>query len=701
MTSGVGTNMTVLDTETTGGTTTKGKKPSTLQQEEKKANDREHPGRGRPHRNSHRKYITESSMSVAARLLRWNDLKILLRVRRPRKLLSYIHCSLGTRQFSYLLEMDSGQPALPWAKVRQLVNAATAASPPTNDPPQGTTQTTVTKVDKGKAKVTEEIQAPARTTGRRLHGIVIGEQTTSACLTHPGSSTEDRRANPVLLQRIQRLTSTRPDGDVTKTTEETVKFLLPRLFSSKKGTQDSFSSVEFGGDSPPSPISMRSFSGMDYCEYPPPLANTAETQAFRIFVATWNVGGKPPHKGLNLNDFLPSDDQSDIYVLGFQEIVPLNAGNVLVIEDNEPAAKWLGLINQALNKSPAHNNSNSLSSLLFFHKPSLKTVIKSFRTVPGRQLKSCNCTSSETERKYYRDSCFGCQQAQLRREEYSSEDEAEESNSFIISDIHQKFCLVACKQMVGIFVTVWVRRELAQYVSHLRISCVGRGIMGYLGNKGCISVSMSLHQTSFCFVCSHLASGEKEGDELRRNSDVIEILKNTQFRRVCRDSLISRVADKILGHDRIIWLGDLNYRIALSYSETKKLLQDNAWDALFEKDQLKMEREAGRVFKGWKEGKIYFAPTYKYSDNSDAYAGEVATSKKKRRTPAWCDRILWHGDGIVQLSYIRGESRFSDHRPVCAVFLVEVEVLDGRLRKDLSTQCMNVGVEELLSASWN
>lgn len=39
-----------------------------------------------------------------------------------------------------------------------------------------------------------------------------------------------------------------------------------------------------------------------------------------------------------------------------------------------------------------------------------------------------------------------------------------------------------------------------------------------------------------------------------------------------------------------------------------------------------------------------------------------------------CDRILWRGNGIEQLSYIRGESRFSDHRPVCAVFAAEVEV---------------------------
>lgn len=48
-----------------------------------------------------------------------------------------------------------------------------------------------------------------------------------------------------------------------------------------------------------------------------------------------------------------------------------------------------------------------------------------------------------------------------------------------------------------------------------------------------------------------------------------------------------------------------------------------------------MERAAGRVFSGFQEGQIFFAPTYKYSQNSDAYAGETTKSKRKRRTPAW------------------------------------------------------------------
>ncbi|KAJ6412293.1 hypothetical protein OIU84_005368 [Salix udensis] len=207
-----------------------------------------------------------------------------------------------------------------------------------------------------------------------------------------------------------------------------------------------------------------------------------------------------------------------------------------------------------------------------------------------------------------------------------------------------RYCLVACKQMVGIFLTVWVKSDLRDDVRNLKVSRVGRGLMGYLGNKGSISISMSLHQTSFCFICSHLTSGQKEGDELRRNSDVMEILRKTRFPRVhTRGDKNS--PQTILDHDRIIWLGDLNYRIALPYRAVKTLVEMHNWRELLENDQLRIEQRRGRVFNGWNEGKIYFPPTYKYSNNSDRYAGDDRHPKGKRRTPAWCDRILWYGRG--------------------------------------------------------
>lgn len=48
---------------------------------------------------------------------------------------------------------------------------------------------------------------------------------------------------------------------------------------------------------------------------------------------------------------------------------------------------------------------------------------------------------------------------------------------------NSRYCLVASKQMVGIFLTVWVRSELRDHVRNMKVSCVGRGLMGYLGNK--------------------------------------------------------------------------------------------------------------------------------------------------------------------------------------------------------------------------
>ncbi|CAD6249470.1 unnamed protein product [Miscanthus lutarioriparius] len=455
-----------------------------------------------------------------------------------------------------------------------------------------------------------------------------------------------------------------------------------------------------------------------------PRRPNVDTREYRVFVGTWNVGGKPPDSSVNLEEFLQIEGLPDIYVLGFQEIVPLNAGNVLVVEDNEPAGKWMELIYQALNRPPAPDGQSSgdelsppestssyypqsqgrqgvrdpsnaaipkssSGGLLSAQKPPppLKMVNKSYR-VDNALVKTCTCMSDP--------STMQRRAREMREFLYRVEAAAASPNRGADDDAlpsieggdqrgGMNYCLIARKQMVGIFLSVWVRRELVQYIGHLRVDCVGRGIMGRLGNKGCIAMSMTLHHTSICFVCCHLASGEKEGDEVRRNSDVAEILKNAQFPRICKVPG-QRVPEKIIDHDRIIWLGDLNYRVSLSYEETKTLLEENEWDILLEKDQLAMERQAGRVFKGWKEGKIYFAPTYKYKRNSDSYVWDTAKSKKKRRTPAWCDRILWHGQGIEQLQYIRGEFRLSDHRPVCSVFVVEADVDSGsKIRKGYST----------------
>nr|GMD15471.1 type I inositol polyphosphate 5-phosphatase 4 [Ipomoea batatas] len=477
-------------------------------------------------------------------------------------------------------------------------------------------------------------------------------------------------------------------------------------------------------------------------------SQVTDVNNYRIFVATWNVGGKSPPDDLSLDEWLHTSSPADIYVLGFQEIVPLNAGNVLGTEDNGPARKWLALIRKTLNSMPDTSGSyyapspipnpiveldadfegstrESASSL--FHRRSFQSFSRSMR------MRESEFSMPQPRFDHRFSVCDRVVYGQMHNDYDpndhwgggSSDDEngPDDSpglysppsyNGSISMDDRDKqttvqsnkYCLVASKQMVGIFLTVWIKADLRDDVCNLKVSCVGRGLMGYLGNKGSISVSMSLHQTSFCFVCSHLTSGQKEGDELRRNSDVLEILKKTRFPRV-HGTGDENSPQTILEHDRIIWLGDLNYRIALSYRTAKALVEMRNWRVLLENDQLRIEQRKGRVFTGWSEGRIYFPPTYKYSSNSDRYAGEDTHPKEKRRTPAWCDRILWCGRGLHQMSYVRAESRFSDHRPVYSIFLAEVESINrNRIRKSLSISSSRIEVEELLPYShgydgWN
>ena len=49
------------------------------------------------------------------------------------------------------------------------------------------------------------------------------------------------------------------------------------------------------------------------------------------------------------------------------------------------------------------------------------------------------------------------------------------------------FVRIISKQMVGIFLTIWVRRSLRKHIQNVKVSTVGVGVMGFIGNKVCFS----------------------------------------------------------------------------------------------------------------------------------------------------------------------------------------------------------------------
>lgn len=54
---------------------------------------------------------------------------------------------------------------------------------------------------------------------------------------------------------------------------------------------------------------------------------------------------------------------------------------------------------------------------------------------------------------------------------------------------------------------------------------------------------MSVHQTVFCFICTHLTAGEKEADAAKRNADVLEIHRRTRFNLHSAMGLPTRIYD--------------------------------------------------------------------------------------------------------------------------------------------------------------
>ncbi|KAI6241211.1 Phosphoinositide 5-phosphatase [Aphelenchoides fujianensis] len=226
----------------------------------------------------------------------------------------------------------------------------------------------------------------------------------------------------------------------------------------------------------------------------------------------------------------------------------------------------------------------------------------------------------------------------------------------------ESYVVLACEQLVGVCIIVFIRLELLGRMRELAISDVKTGLGGATGNKGSVAVRLTVDSTSICFVCSHFAAGQNE--IANRNDDFATAWRKIRF----------QSGRQIEAHDVIIWLGDFNYRISLSGEEVKAAVRAGDFALLNEHDQLNQQRHMGNVFPGFQEGPLNFAPTYKYDTFSDDY-----DTSEKCRSPAWTDRILWRDTPelpVALMHYGRAELKTSDHRPVSATFAVSVSKID-------------------------
>ncbi|GMT19175.1 hypothetical protein PFISCL1PPCAC_10472, partial [Pristionchus fissidentatus] len=110
------------------------------------------------------------------------------------------------------------------------------------------------------------------------------------------------------------------------------------------------------------------------------------------------------------------------------------------------------------------------------------------------------------------------------------------------------------------------------------------------------------------------------------------------------------------------WFGDLNFRIEGEQAEVKKKIDEGDLENLLSLDQLLKTRQQGRVFTEYDEAPIKFPPSYRFFMGSTDY--------DLKRTPSWCDRILYKGS-VKCTNYSRLDTVLaSDHLPVQGVYSI-------------------------------
>lgn len=327
----------------------------------------------------------------------------------------------------------------------------------------------------------------------------------------------------------------------------------------------------------------------EYCTY----------QDIELFIGSWNIdASKPEHLEARAEDTYLFDrwlaiappEGPDIIVFGFQEIVDL--------ESKKIAAK--GLLKNAAKKQES------------------QTVIQQ------QELAS---------------------RANLWRDR-------------IIKALKDKFKaayhLVDCRNLVGIFSCVFVKDEHQQHnlVRECFSHTVSTGLGGVYGNKGAIVNRFIFNDSSFCFIISHLPAHQTKVG--KRNVDAITIIKSPGLPPVSDEEIVSycfiRGGDgsQVLDHDYSFFFGDLNYRIDMDRDKVISLIDQGDWSTLRSADQLIRQRllmNTTCLLRIYQESSLEFAPTYKYDPGTDMY-----DTSEKKRTPAWCDRILYR-DGPSRIFY--------------------------------------------------
>ena len=245
-------------------------------------------------------------------------------------------------------------------------------------------------------------------------------------------------------------------------------------------------------------------------------------------------------------------------------------------------------------------------------------------------------------------------------------------------DPFSSYVQVASESLVGLYIAVFVKQSLAEFIDSVKTNRFKAGFGGTTGNKGAVSVSFRLKK-SIDFQCLnvHLDSGEFRNEERMRQ---LEDILSSQ-------SLLDETNTRNKNPTAVFVCGDFNFRcdgidgeLAREFARKDRLEKLKRYDPFL--------TVAGNVLKAaeFREMPILFPPTYKYESS-----GEL----NEKRVPSWCDRIFFRLRSgtdldINPLTYLSVPGlNFSDHKPVFATFLLS-SALRERSQPDLDSPVLAI-----------
>ncbi|CAK6965449.1 inositol polyphosphate 5-phosphatase Ka [Scomber scombrus] len=246
------------------------------------------------------------------------------------------------------------------------------------------------------------------------------------------------------------------------------------------------------------------------------------------------------------------------------------------------------------------------------------------------------------------------------------------SHLFMSTLAPRGYVKVSSIRMQGLLLIFFSKLEHVPFIRDIQATYTRTGIFGYWGNKGGVSISLSLYGHKLCFLNCHLAAHMKYATE---RVDEFEYIMDTQ-------TFDCKKSPTIPDHRLVFWFGDLNFRIqdhGMHFVRT--CINNHTYNLLWSKDQLMMMKKKEQVLEEFEEGPLDFQPTYKFDLNSDTY-----DSSGKKRKPAWTDRILWR---------LRPKAPPPDEQDAKQVKqLEEDEEYPLKIRQDLYTSNMEYGISD-------